>query len=435
MITTAGRQFEDWTQNYRIFSESRFETQIQFDIIRNEILDMIPEDSPIVVAMDDTIVKKNGTKIPGVKYYRDPLSPPFHPNFIRGQRFIQLSAAIIPEDDGPARLIPIDFVHAPVPKKPPKSAAEEEFENYKKLQKQMRLSKIGSDRINILRKKLDEDEANSQQSLWMVVDGSYTNKEVLRNKPDNTVIIGRIRKDAAFHFPVTCEERKQFGRIRKYGKKAPTPEDLRKDMTKEWQPIEVFASGKKHSIDIKTMTPVLSRVIGHETPVRVIVIRPLSYRPRKGAKLLYRKPAFLICTDPEIPVAQIVQAYIWRWEIEVNFRDEKQLIGLGEAQVRSQNSVEQVPSFTVANYGMLLLAAIKAFGINDFKPKIPSPAWRKGEKLRASSGDIISHLRYELWGEALNGANFSSFVSQKRLNTKPEKFNTKPAEAVLYAVN
>ena len=39
-------------------------------------------------------------------------------------------------------------------------------------------------------------------------------------------------------------------------------------------------------------------------------------------------------TKLNLPVEKLLQYYLWRWGIEVNFRDEKTLIGTGQAQVR-----------------------------------------------------------------------------------------------------
>ena len=50
----------------------------------------------------------------------------------------------------------------------------------------------------------------------------------------------------------------------------------------------------------------------------MVVIKPLGYRLRQGGKLLYRQPAYLLCTDSTLAVAQVVQEYLWRWDIEVN---------------------------------------------------------------------------------------------------------------------
>ena len=45
----------------------------------------------MVVAFDDTGLKRSGKKIKSARWQRDPLSPPFHTNLIWGQRFLQAS--------------------------------------------------------------------------------------------------------------------------------------------------------------------------------------------------------------------------------------------------------------------------------------------------------------------------------------------------------
>ena len=51
----------------------------------------------------------------------------------------------------------------------------------------------------------------------------------------------------------------------------------------------------------------------------VVVIVPLRYRKRKNRRWLYTKPAYLVCTDAGMSAEQLIQAYFWRWGIEVNF--------------------------------------------------------------------------------------------------------------------
>ena len=80
--------------------------------------------------------------------------------------------------------------------------------------------------------------------------------------------------------------------------------------------------------------------------------------------IVYRKPAYLICTNPNLSLDQVLQAYLWRWDIEVNFRDEKTLRGVGQAQMRHPHSVESVPALAVAAYALLLLAATQTYGPN-----------------------------------------------------------------------
>ncbi len=75
---------------------------------------------------------------------------------------------------------------------------------------------------------------------------------------------------------------------------------------------------------------------------------PAQIAQAKGSRMLYREPGYLICANAELPADQLLQAYLWRWEIEVNFRKEKTVIGLGQAQVKTKNSVENTSAFIVA---------------------------------------------------------------------------------------
>ena len=268
------------------------------------------------------------------------------------------------------------------------------------------------------------------------VEGSYCNETVIKGLPERTTLIGRIRKDAKlFHLP-RDEDQPAVGAKRKYGRKAPTPEQLLQDSTVPWQEVSAFAAGKTHTFRVKTLSPVLWTKAGADRPLRLVVIAPVGYRLRKGSKLLYRRPAFLICTDPDMPLEKILQYYIWRWDIEVNHRDEKQIIGVGQAQLRSEKSVNRHPTFAVASYSMLLLAAARAYGLNATEGTLPPPKWRNQEnKQRISTQKLIQQLRSEVWSCALEQikANSNDFVTQIEMNTKCPELRLPLYSTVLYA--
>jgi hypothetical protein len=73
-----------------------------------------------------------------------------------------------------------------------------------------------------------------------------------------------------------------------------------------------------------------------------MVIRPLRYRAH--GHTLYRQPAYLLVDDPKVPVAEALQAYFYRWEIQVGQKEEKVLLGVGQAQVWSDAAVERQPA-------------------------------------------------------------------------------------------
>lgn len=436
MLTAGGRQFNDWSADYRLFCCDRFDIDRLFDCPRQGVLELLPQNQPFVVALDDSLFRKTGRKIHGVSYRRDPLGPPFRPNFILGQRFLQISAAL-PASERPseARMIPIDFRHCPTPKKPRHNAPEEDWVKYRKEKKETNITKKGAERLHALRSALNNDPGGKMRPLVASVDGSYTNGTVLKNLPEATVLIGRIRKDAKLYYLPRTETKTSRGRKPSYGERMPTPEQFRQDPSVPYQRINAWATGKMHSFKVKTIAPVRWRTAGQHHNLRLFVIAPLAYRLSKKSRILYRKPAYLICTDPDRSLQDVLQFYLWRWDIEVNFRDEKNILGAGEAQVRHQRSVENVPAFIIAGYAMLLLGARKAFGTYEQMPQVlPKPKWRSKEiKQRASTQELINHLRAELWGESIGMNNFSSFKDQILTETNPEKFRPNLASAVLYA--
>ena len=427
VLATSGRLFFDWSADYRMYSSERIEPMKLFAPVRQNLTGRLGPNEPLVVAMDDTRLLKSGRKTHGVKYVRDPMGPKFHVNFIKAQRFVQTSMACA-ADNGMVRMIPIDFVHAPAPHKPRREADEQAFEQFRQAQREMALSKVGIDRLRALRDAMD-NEGQNDRPLRAVVDGGYTNGTFIKNLPPRTVMVGRIRADAKlYHLPACCEGKP--GRNRVYGNRAPTPEELRKDTSAPWQHVKAFAAGRTHSFKIKTLGPLRWRSAGKEYDLRLIVIAPLGYKLTMQSKILYRKPAFLICTDTNADIQQIIQAYIWRWDIEVNFRDEKTLIGVGQAQVRQANSVENVPALAVAAYAMLLTSSVNAYGLTGKPDTLPAPKWRRKEALRASTQSLLQHLRHEVWADALH---FSGFVSNSPANTKPQNLDSTLDSALFYA--
>lgn len=430
LICLCGRAHRDWTADYRLYSRERVEPDLLFGHVRRELHAHLPPDAALVTAIDDTLMRKSGAKIDGVGWKRDPLGPPFQTNLVRGQRFVQLTAAW-PGPAGQARMLPVDFTHAPTPPKPGKRASAAEHQHYKEQRKQQCLNAVALARIQHLRQALP-----AARKLVVAGDGSYTNAHLLKGLPENTVYIGRIRKDAVLH--ALPGPPPGAGRPPAYGAPVHTPEQLRTDDTLPWQTVTAFAAGKRHDFKVKTFAqPVLWRKSGAACALRMVVIAPVGYRLRKGSRLLYRQPAFLICTDPDKPLEQIVQEYLWRWGIEVNHRDEKTLIGAGEAQVRDPASSRNQPAVTVAAYSLLWLAALKLMADGEAPTHLQPPKWRQSGREDAaptiSTGDLLRALRSELWAEQLSAPSFSHFTSPPSADTTTQKPIPSLAHALLSA--
>lgn len=421
-LSTSGAQFQDWSAAYRLFSESRLEVTQIFSRLRSACLRLLPETSPLCISVDDSLLPKTGAKIPGTAWRRDPQGPPFQTNLIRAQRVLQFSAMLPLADSAAVRGIPINFLHAPTAPKLKKTASDQEKKEHKKLSEKLNLSVQALDQLEHMRK----DFAARRPIL--LSDARFTTRRFLRGLSEHEALIGRIRKDAKLFF--LPQQQPHRGRRRLYGEPCPTPDQIRKDDSVPWQQVSIHAAGADHACKIKVVDRVIWQPAGAQRPLRLIIIAPLAYRPCPGARLLYRDPAFLICTDRDVDVQKAVQYYFWRWDIEVNFREEKSLLGVGHPQVRNPHSCQDVPAFQVAIYAMLLLAAARSRHLHT----LPRPKWQaRIVAERISTSRLIRNLRFEVWGRGLGLNHFSDFCSASPSTQNPEKLLAALPSAVLYA--
>jgi hypothetical protein len=387
-ICAMGRADQDWSADYKIFSRSPWKTEALFDPVIEKYLERYTE-GPISVAFDDTKLKKSGKKIATAFWQRDPMSPAFHINFIYGLRFVQASL-LFPhhqEGDFAARGYPVTFQEAPAVKKPGKRASDEEKAAYKQACKKQNLSLQTLETVYNLRQRLDQKGA-TDRVLWAILDGSFCNKTFFKAKFERTQLVARCRKDARLCFPAPEDSR------RLYNPYVFTPEQVRQCEYIPWHKVHIYFGGTWRDIRYKEVKGVLWQRGAGTKRLRLINIAPMPYKLSKHGRTNYRDPVFLLTTDTVTEVVELIQAYFDRWQIEVNHRDEKELLGVGQAQVRSRESVPRHPAFAVASYSLSLLASLLTFGPGRTSDYPQLPKWRKHSQ-RPSFLDIKTILRKE----------------------------------------
>ena len=129
-----------------------------------------------------------------------------------------------------------------------------------------------------------------------------------------------------------------------------------------------------------------------------------------------RLPPFLgLTTVLSGTVRQLLQIYFDRWQIEVNHREEKDTLGVGQAQLRNVTAVPKQPAFAVASYSALLLASLQAFGAERGQAYAALPKWRR-RAARPSALDLITLLRKEMTESADMVAHLGLNPTDRALN-------------------
>jgi hypothetical protein len=389
ILWTNGREQCSWSADYFLHARAKWDPQQLFAPLLKEALRYCPG-RLIGVAVDDTRVRKTGRTIVQAAYHRDPLSPPFHTNLILALRFLQASLLLPLHRLGEfsARAIPIRFEEVSTVKKPGKRADAAAREQYRQDLKRFNLSQRFVNSMAAIRAALDHAGA-LLKTLVIAGDGTFCNRTVLRGLPQRTELIARARKDASLCMPARGEGRRIYS-ARKF-----TPEQVRHDQSVPWRTIKIFYGGKRRAVRYKEVSGVLWQRGARTRPLRLFVIAPTPYRKRKTGRWYYRQPAYLLCTELASSPRPLLQIYFDRWQIEVNHRDEKDTLGVGQAQLRNPAAVPRQPVLVVAAYSALLLAALKVFGPLRGPAFAALPRWRRNAK-RPSCLDLITLLRKEV---------------------------------------
>jgi hypothetical protein len=389
IIWTNGRQKLSWASEYFLHSRCQWNPQELFFPILKRALPWC-SGNYIGVAVDDTRLHKTGRMIQQAFYQRDPLSPPFHVNLMLGLRFLQASL-LVPLHKHSAvgtRALPIRFQEASRVKKPGRKASPEELKQYRVAVRQHNLSQQFVVMAHQLRHALDHSGA-ARKTLLLAVDGSFCNRTVFALVLKGLEIIARARKDAVLCFAAPTGSHR-FYDVNKF-----TPEQVRKDETVPWKETKLFYGGKRRHVRYKLLPDLYWQGGARKRSLRLLVVAPTPYRKRKSSRLYYRQPAYLLTTDLKAHAHTLLQIYFDRWQIEVNHREEKDTLGVGQAQLWNFSSVPKQPVLAVASYSALLLASLLAFGAERGPAYAELPRWRRNAR-RPSCLDLITLLRKEM---------------------------------------
>jgi hypothetical protein len=391
ILASLGRDQQDWSADYKLHARAEWKEQALFDALLPSALAHC-HGRFVPVALDDTRLRKTGKRIPTAFWQRDPLSPPFRMNLQWGLRFLQASL-LLPlhrKYNVNARAVPVRFVTAPSLKKPGAKANAQEQARFREQRKQYNLSQQAVRLLIGLRESLDQAGA-AHKRLLVAGDGSFCNRALFRTPLERIDLLCRTRADLRLCRPAPAGSR------RTYDKEKFTPEQVRHNESIPWQCTKLWHGGKRRKLRYKEVERVLWQSGAGRRSLRLLVVAPVPYRRTPRSRLSYRRSAYLLTTDQSTPAIQLLQAYLDRWEIEVNHREEKTTLGVGQAQLWSRKSVARQPALVVAAYSALLLASLEAYGPTRHEAYQLLPRWRR-QSTRPSCLDLITLLRQQ-WHE------------------------------------
>jgi hypothetical protein len=160
---------------------------------------------------------------------------------------------------------------------------------------------------------------------WVVVDGAYAKRPFLKPaKAEGFTVISRLRKDAALWSLPEPPPPGRPGRKPVYGTKRISLAK-RAGQTRGWQQVECVQYGAVVTKTIKTFLATWRPAGGL---IRVVLVKEQDdWLPYFSA-------------DPEVTAVQILEAMADRGAEEQTFKDDKEVWGAGQQQVRNLHSNE-----------------------------------------------------------------------------------------------
>ncbi len=273
------------------------------------LLAKLPLGERIVLALDDTPTRRYGPNVEGAGLHHNPTSGPDDHKFVYGHIWVTL-AWVVRHPQWHAIGLPLRALLYVKAKDLPKLDGRCRWTFRTKLALAAELVKWAEKAARPLEK-----------SLWVVADGAYAYRSLLKEiLPLKVTFVSRLRRDAGLRTLPPPRREGQRGGPRKYGLEAISLAK-RAAHRRGWKQIAVVLYGGRRVL--KTYKTFLATWPVARGVIRVVIVRESDRW----------EPFF--STDPTASVESILECFADRSSIEQVFHDVKEVWGTGQQQVRN----------------------------------------------------------------------------------------------------
>jgi len=336
----------------------------------------IPKNSPIVLAIDDTIERRWGHKISKRGIYRDPVrSSKSH--FVKCSGLRWLSLMILTNlpwlEEGLTWALPFLTVLSP-------------SENY--YTKQGKKAKKLTDFARQIIIWLGRKRAYLQRAIYLVGDGSFATLELFKQAQLSQIdIIARMKLNARLYELPTkpCPNSKKPGPKSLVGQRLKSMEEQLKDKNTKWQSV-TFSNW--YGNQNKQMLITSGIAIWRKSNKELVKVKWVLLKDLEGKN----KPLLLATTDDQIDIKDLVTFFVRRWRIEVTFAEVRKHLGVETQKQWTDLAIERTTPCLMALFSIVCLFANQLHENKIIKPI--KTAWYK--KKNTTFSDVLAAVRLQI---------------------------------------
>jgi hypothetical protein len=368
----------------------------------------VPEGSPLVVGIDETLERRYGKKISARGVYRDPVRST-HETFVKSSGLRWVCAMLLVEVPWASRVWALPFLSALAPSE--RYAAK----------RGRRHKKITEWAWQLL---LQVRRWYPRREIVAVADRAYASLKLLescRKLSDPITFVTRLRLDGALYEPAPPRRPHQMGRPRIKGERLPNLTEVAQDPSTIWESAKIanwYGSGDR-TVEISSKTAVWYSTGLPAVPIRWVLIRD----PEGGFKT-----QALLCTNLEADPQEILRWFVMRWQLEVTFQEAHRHLGFETQRQWSEMAIRRTTPALLGLFSLITLFA-------DRQMKQASGTLRRRTawyyKAHPTFADAIALVRKELWAQEVR--TFYGSPSSTDTVKVPRAFVERLTEAVCYA--
>ena len=393
---------------HRVLSRARWSSLEVARVLLGLLLEaFVPEGSPLVVGIDETLERRYGKKILARGVYRDPVRST-HETFVKSSGLRWVCAMLLVEIPWAWRVWALPFLSALAPSE---RYAARRGKRHKKI------TEWAWQLLLVLRRWYPERE------IVAVADRAYASLKLLdrcRKLSDPITFVTRLRLDAALYEPAPPRRPGQIGRPRIKGERLPNLSAVTEDPKTVWEPTEIanWYGSEDRTVEIASQTAVWYSTGLPAVPIRWVLIRD----PEGGFE-----PQALLCTDLDADPEQIVRWYVMRWQLEVTFQETRRHLGFETQRQWTELAIRRTTPALLGLFSVVTLFAhrrmVRAAGA------FRRAAWY--HKAHPTFADALALVRKELWAQ--EEQTFCGSPAQTDMVKVPRAFVERLTEAVCYA--
>ncbi|MGO9118735.1 MAG: transposase [Desulfomonilaceae bacterium] len=156
-------------------------------------------------------------------------------------------------------------------------------------------SELGAELIRLTRSWI-----GSSITLRVIVDGGYSNRQIIQGRSKGVHITGKVRTDAALYALPTHKTSKR-GRPRKKGDRLPCPKSIFTYEGNQWEWVWINLYGQETIVSVHQFEAIWYKAAGNE-PLSIVLVRDpgLSTRTRFSSTPILRLPMQRLSRDSAI---------------------------------------------------------------------------------------------------------------------------------------